>query len=102
MPFSILSNEQIQELLAEQPRLMSVPGVALVWVDFLDPRRTQVGVVVTVYSGNSHGIPRLPVSVAGLPVIVKVEDHRTSQLMEIIDPRRNGGAWPALEASAGG
>ena len=50
--------------------------------------------VVTVYTGNAQEISRLPVAVAGLPVIVKVEDRRTGQVVEIIDPRKNGGVWP--------
>ena len=77
--------------------MMAVPGVALVWVDFLDLRGTQAAVVVTVYTGNSQEISRLPVAVAGLPVIVKVEDRRTGQVVEIIDPRKNGGDWPATD-----
>ena len=94
MPFSILTDEQILELLAEQPKMQRVPGVALVWVDFVDSTRTQVAVVAHIYAGDGRQISRLPVTVAGLPVIVKVEDPHTMRVVETIDPRKNGGAWP--------
>ncbi len=94
MPYSRLTDEELLGLLAALPKMESVPGVALVWVDFLDPKKTQPGVIVSVYSGDGHELSRLPVTVAGLPVIVKVEDPRTMRVVEIIDPRKNGGAWP--------
>ncbi len=94
MPFSILTDEQILELLAEQPKMERVPGVTLVWVEFTDSRRTQAAVVAFVYAGEEQEIRQLPVTVAGLPVIVKVEEPYTMRVVEIIDPRKNGGAWP--------
>ncbi len=94
MPYSLLTNEQILALLAEQPKMMSVPGVALVLVEFVDLRGTGIAVVVTVFAGESHEISRLPLEVAGLPVIVKVEDRHTGRVVETIDPRKNGGEWP--------
>ncbi len=94
MPFSILTDEQILELLAEQPKMERVPGVALVWADFIGSGRAQVAIVVSVYAGDGHGISQLPVTVAGLPVVVQVENPQTMQVVEIVDPRQNGGAWP--------
>ena len=95
LPFSTLTDEQILALLSEQPKMMCVPGVALVSVEFVDSRGTEVAIVVTVYTGNSQGISRLPLTVAGLPVIVKVDDLHSGRLVEVIDPRKNGGAWPS-------
>ena len=40
----------------------------------------------TVYAGEGHGIWRLPVSVAGLPAIVKVQDRQSGLVVEVIDP----------------
>ena len=94
MPFAILTDEQILELLAEQPKMESVPGVALVRVEFIDSKGTEVAVVASFYTGECRGISQLPVTVAGLPVIVKVEDPHTMRVVETIDPRKNGGAWP--------
>jgi hypothetical protein len=95
LPFLRLTDEQILELLAEQPKMLSVPGVALVLVEFLDPLWTEAAVVATVYTGDGQEMSRLPVTVAGLPVIVKVADPDTMRVVEVIDPRRNGGAWPS-------
>ncbi len=94
MPFTLLTDEQIVELLGEQLKMLSIPGVTQVWVEFLDSRKTEVAVVASVYAGEGQGISQLPVRVAGLPVIVKVEDPRTRRVVEVIDPRTNGGAWP--------
>ncbi len=94
MPFSLLTDEQILELLAEQLKMLSVPGVTQVWVEFLDSRKTEVVVVASVYAGEGQEISQLPMRVAGLPVIVKVEDPRTRRVVEVIDPRANDGAWP--------
>lgn len=93
-PFSSLTDEQIMELLAEQPRIMSVPGVVLLWVDYVDSERTEIGVVASVYAGETGSIDQLPLEIAGLPVVVKVEDPQTMRVVEIIDPRENGGTWP--------
>lgn len=95
LPYSILTDEQILALLAEQPKIMCVPGVALVSVEFVDSISTEVAVVVTVYAGKCQGVSRLPVTVGGLPVIVKVEDRHTRRVVDVIDPRKNGGAWPS-------
>lgn len=94
MPLSRLTNEQVLALLVEQPKMLSVPGVALVLVDFIDWRGSEVAVIATVYAGNGQGISQLPVTVAGLPVIVKVEDRYSGRVIEVIDPRKHGGAWP--------
>jgi hypothetical protein len=93
--FLALSTDQILELLAEQPKLLGVPGVALVWVDFVDPQRSEIAVVASVYAGHGQDMARLPVTVAGLPVIVRVVDPDTMRVVEIIDPRKSGGAWPS-------
>ena len=94
MPYSLLTDEQILALLAEQPKMICVPGVALVLVEYLDSRTAEIALVATVFPGNHQEIRQLPTSVAGIPVIVKIEDRRTGQVVEIIDPRNNGGAWP--------
>ncbi len=94
MLFSLLTDEQVLALLAEQQRMLSVPGVALVLPEFISPKSTEVAVVATVYAGNHQEISRLPLTVAGLPVVVKVEERGTRRVLEIIDPRKNGGAWP--------
>lgn len=94
MPYSRLSVEQIQELLAEHPRMLNVPGVTLVMADFIGNGKMEVAVVATVYAGSHHEIWHLPVTVAGLPVVVKVEDRRTGRVLNIIDPRENNGVWP--------
>lgn len=96
---SILTKEHILELLAEQPGMLRVPGVALVWLEFSDSKRTELAVAATVYAGEGHGIWRLPVSVAGLPAIVKVQDRHTGRVVEVIDPRKNGAAWPRAPGS---
>ena len=93
MPFSLLTDEQILGLLAEQPKMLSVPGVALVLAEFVDWRSIEVAVVATVYADSYHEIWRLPTTVAGLPVIVKLEERGTRRVREVIDPRKNGG-WP--------
>ncbi len=94
MHFSALTDEQIMALLAEQPKMLSVPGVALVSVEFVDPSSAEIAVVATVYTGNRQEISRLPVTLAGLPVIVKMEDRCSRRVVEIIDPRNSGGTWP--------
>lgn len=94
MPFSLLRDEQILELLTEQKRLLGVPGVALALIEFLGSNSTEIAVVVTVYERDQLELPRLPLTVAGLPVIVKVEEKRTRRVVETIDPRKNGGSWP--------
>jgi hypothetical protein len=92
--FMALTTDQVLELLAQQPKLRAVPGVALVWVDFVGPGRTDLAVVASVYAGQSHDVSQLPVRVAQLPVIVNVVDPDTMRVVEVIDPRRSGGAWP--------
>lgn len=100
MLFSLLTDEQVLALLAEQPKMLRVPGVALVLPEFISPKSAEVAVVATVYSGNHHGISKLPSTVAGLPVVVKVEERGTRRVLEIIDPRKNGGAWPRASHSS--
>src|SRR5512133_65084 len=95
MPYSILSDEQILAVLAERQKMLSVRGVALVRVEFLDSARTEAGVVVTVYAGKHQEMGLLPMGVAGVPVIVEVEDRRTMRVVEVIDPRKHGGQWPS-------
>ncbi len=100
MLFSLLTDEQVLALLAEQPRMLSVPGVALVLPEFVSSKSTEVAVVATVYPGNHQEIARLPIKVAGLPVVVKVVERGTRRVLEVIDPRKNGGAWPRIGHSA--
>ncbi len=94
VPFSMLTDEQVMALMDAHPKMMRVPGVVLVLVDFIGPGKTDVAVVATVYSGNHHDLSQLPVSIAGLPVVVEVEDRHTGLVVEVIDPRQNEGEWP--------
>ena len=94
MPFSKLTDEQIVALLSEKSRIESIPGVMLFWVDFIDAQRTESGIVVYVDARKREGITQLPVNVAGVPLVVKVEDRTVMKVVETIDPREHGGAWP--------
>jgi hypothetical protein len=84
MPFSKLSDEQILAVLAEQPRLLRIPGVRTVWVDYVDRYRTVPGLVVTVDATRREAVRGLPAAIAGLPVVVNVEDLQTMTLVETI------------------
>ncbi len=94
MPFTRLTNEQILTLLKEKPTIEGVRGVMLFWVDLIGPKRSEPAIVAYVDSRKLGEIDKLPLSIAGVPVVVRVEDLRTMKVIETIDPRDHGGAWP--------
>ncbi|HEX9016623.1 MAG TPA: hypothetical protein VF960_11595 [Chloroflexota bacterium] len=91
--FSRLSNEQILTLLREKPDIERVPGVTLVWVDDVGPSGDETVVAVYLDSRWREHVDLLPISIAGVPVIARIEDRRTMKIIETIDPRRQGGSW---------
>ncbi len=99
MPFTRLTNEQIHALLKAKPMIESVRGVMLFWVDLIGPGKSEPAIVAYVDSRKLEEIDRLPSSVAGVPVVVRVEDWRTMRVIETIDPRDHGGVWPASRAA---
>lgn len=96
MPFSRLTDVQILALLRERQTIESVPGVTLFWVDLIGPRRKEPAIVIHFDFRKLEEISRLPVSIAGVPVVLKLEDRVTSKVLETIDPRDHGGVWPGL------
>lgn len=100
LPFSRLSNEQILALLREKPRIERVPGVTLVWVDDVGPGGSETAIAVYVDARQRDNIGELPTVVAGVPVLVRIEDRRSLRILETIDPRENGDSWypPAQNA----
>ncbi len=94
MSFDKLNLRQIEAVLAARDTILEMPGVLMMEVDFIDPERTEPGVVVYVDVDDRGGVAQLPTAVAGVPVIVKIEDPRPGQVIETIDPRRSRGKWP--------
>ncbi len=97
MPFGKLTDEQLLAVVAAYDRIMEIPWVTMLEVDFVGPRRTEPGLVVYVDVDAREGIGRLPTAIAGVPVIAKIENRKTCQIIETIDPRRTGGEWPVSQ-----
>ncbi len=100
MPFEKLTDEQILAILTEKPSIERVPGVTLFWVDLVGPLRAEPALVVFLDARHRAAMRQLPVSIAGVPVIVKIEDRKEMIVLETVDPRDNGGAWPNFDSSS--
>ncbi len=92
VPYEDMSLEQIQELLDAQTKLGELPGVNYIQPEYIEHRNRRAAVCVYLDSHHRETINQLPATVGGLPVVVKLEDTRTSTVLETINLGTEGGA----------
>lgn len=82
--FEALSDDQLQELMDEHRRLSEVDGYLYLQPEWV---RGRARIAVSVYfdSDSQCLVDLVPQSVAGLPVVVKMDDSKTGEIRIVRD-----------------